>query len=82
MAYPKFILTQDGHIRLGMVMLHRHLIEAGDVCLGGGYWRVNHATRQLELSGSSSDYGPPQWRRVSRVILPEGYEGYNYVWLG
>ena len=63
-------------------MLHRHLIEAGDVCLGGGFWRVNHATRQLELSGSSSDYGAPQWHRVSRVIMPEGYEGYSFVWLG
>ena len=80
MAYPKFILTQDGHIRLGMVTLHRHLLEAGDYCMGGGYWTINHMTREVELSGASSDYGPPQWRRITRLHLPEGYEGYSFVW--
>ena len=61
MSYPKFIITQDGHLRLGMVSLHKHLMERGDVCLGGGYWQINHYARQVELSGASSDYGRPQW---------------------
>ena len=80
MSYLKFVLTADGIIRLGMVNLHRHLLEAGDVCMGGGYWNINHFTQEVELSGASSDYGPPQWRRVSRLHLPEGYEGYTFVW--
>ena len=80
MAYPKFIITQDGYLRLGMVTLHRHLIEAGDECLGGGYWRINHFAKEIELSGASSDYGAPQWHRINKLHLPEGYEGYNFVW--
>lgn len=48
--------------------------------MGGGYWRINHASQQVILSGSSSDYGPPQWRRVNRILLPDGYEGYTFVW--
>lgn len=34
MTYPKFIITKDGHFRLGMVNLHMHLLEHGDYCLG------------------------------------------------
>lgn len=81
MNYPKFILTADGFLRLGMVTLHRHLIENGDVCLGGGYWHINHAARQVELSGSSSDYGAPQWHRIDSVKLPGDYKGYSFAWL-
>ena len=80
MSYPKFIITQDGHLRLGMVKLHKHLMERGDVCLGGGYWQVNHYARQVELNGASSDYGRPQWHRIDRVILPCDYEGYTFTW--
>lgn len=80
MAYPKFIITQDGFLRLGMVTLHHHLLEAGDVCLGGGYWTINHFSQEVELSGTSSDYGPPQWHRIAHLHLPEGYEGYTFVW--
>lgn len=80
MAYPKFILTRDGHLRLGMVMRHAYLLQPGDSCMGGGYYRVNHISKQVILSGSSSDYGPPQWRHVNHVLLPDGYEGYSFVW--
>ena len=81
MAYPKFIITSDGHLRLGMVTLHRHLLEHGDTCLGGGYWNVNHYAMQMELSGASSDYGKPQWHRIDKVILPRDYQGYTFNWL-
>lgn len=81
MAYPKFIITSDGHLRLGMVTLHRHLLEHGDTCLGGGYWNVNHYAMQMELSGASSDYGKPQWHRIDKVILPRDYQGYTFTWL-
>ena len=81
MAYPKFIITSDGHLRLGMVTLHRHLLEHGDTCLGGGYWNVNHYAMQMELSGASSDYGKPQWHRIDKVILPRDYQGFTFTWL-
>lgn len=35
MTYPKFIITNEGHFRLGMVNLHMHLLEHGDYCLEG-----------------------------------------------
>ena len=66
---------------MGMVNLHRHLLEPGDVCLGGGYWTVNYLARRVELSGASSDYGRPQWHREKEVIFPEGYEGFTFTWL-
>ena len=81
MAYPKFIITSDGHLRLGMVTLHRHLLEHGDTCLGGGYWNVNHYAMQMELSVASSDYGKLQWHRIDKVILPRDYQGYTFTWL-
>lgn len=81
MSYPKFIITQDGFLRLGMVTLHRHLMEPGDVCLGGGYWHINHAAQQVELSGASSDYGKPQWHHIDKVLLPRDYNGYTFTWL-
>lgn len=81
MNYPKFIITQDGHLRLGMVTLHKHLLETGEYCRGGGYWKINHLNMQVELSGASSDYGPPQWRSIDAIILPPGYEGYIWVWI-
>ena len=80
MNYPKFILTGEGILRLGMVPLHRHLLQPGDVCLGGGYWTINHGARQVELSGASSDYGAPQWHRVEHIIYPDEYQGYTFVW--
>lgn len=64
-----------------MVTLHRHLLEHGDTCLGGGYWNVNHYAMQMELSGASSDYGKPQWHRIDKVILPRDYQGYTFTWL-
>ena len=76
MNYPKFILTGEGILRLGMVPLHRHLLQPGDVCLGGGYWTINHGARQVELSGASSDYGAPQWHRAALIVVFERWITY------
>ena len=73
--YPKFVLTADGHVRLGMVTLHRHLLLPGDKCLGGGYYAVDYQSCSLVLSGSSADYGAPRWGEVVELILPDGYRG-------
>lgn len=79
MAYPKFIITATCHLRLGMVNLHRDLIEPGDTCLGGGYYRFDYLTNSLILERSSYDYGPPQWHRLDRLIVPEPYRGLTIV---
>ena len=75
MEYPKFILTGDGHLRLGMVTLHRHLLERGDQCLGGGYYKIDYVHGALVLSGASSDYGAPRWNEVDTIIMPAGFYG-------
>ena len=41
MALPKFIITMDGYLRLGMVNQHKDLLKPGDSCLGGGYYVYN-----------------------------------------
>ena len=38
MNLPKFIITMDGYLRLGMVNQHKDLLKPGDSCLGGGYY--------------------------------------------
>ena len=39
MKHPKFIITNEGHFRLGMVNLHMYLLEHGDYCLGGDFYQ-------------------------------------------
>lgn len=80
MEYPKFIITADGHLRLGMVTLHRHLLEPGDTCLGGGYYDIDYLKGELVLSGASADYGSPQWSRLDTILLPQGFYGMNVVY--
>ena len=36
MNLPKFIITMDGVLRMGMVDQHMHLLKQGDQCIGGG----------------------------------------------
>ncbi len=80
MEYPKFILTADGFLRLGLVTLHRHLLEPGDTCLGGGYYDIDYRRMELVLSGASGDYGTPQWHRVDTISLPVAYHGMTVVY--
>ena len=79
-TYPKFILTSDGHLRLGMVNMHRDLLLPDDQCIGGGYYHIDISTMQLVLDRDSYDYGPPRWNSVSRIIVPRDYEGLRIVY--
>ena len=79
--HPKFILTADGHLRLGMVHLHRELIEPEDHCIGGGFFRFDTHALSLVLEHASYDYGPPQWSRVDHIIIPRDYQGLTPVYL-
>ena len=55
MNLPKFIITMDGYIRLGMGDQHKHLLKPGDQCIGGGYytfdfvsiWRTQDENRTI-----------------------------------
>lgn len=80
MEHPKFVVTSGGHLRLGMVTLHRDLLLPHEVCLGGGFYEFDYASNRLILSGKSFDYGPPRWGKVDELHVPEGYNGLAIVY--
>lgn len=71
MEHPKFIITSSGHLRLGMVTLHRELLMAHEDCLGGGFYEYDYVGNRLLLSGKSFDYGPPRWGKIDVLRVPE-----------
>lgn len=77
---PKFILTDTGHLRLGMVYMHKDLLLPGEECLGGGYYEFDYIGSRLLLSGKSYDFGRPKWNLVDAVIVPEVYRGLTIVY--
>lgn len=80
MEHPKFIITTGGHLRLGMVTLHRDLLQPHEDCLGGGFYEFDYAGNILVLSGKSFDYGPPHWGKVDVLLVPEAYRGIPIVY--
>lgn len=80
MLHPKFIITSGGHLRLGMVTLHRDLLIAYEDCLGGGFYEFDYACNILRLSGKSYDYGPPRWSKVGILKVPEAYRGVPIIY--
>lgn len=73
MEHPKFIITSGGHLRLGMVTLHRDLLMTHEQCLGGGFYEYDYVGNRLLLSGKSFDYGPPRWGKVDILLVPESF---------
>ena len=43
MALPKFIITMDGYLRLGLVNQHKDLLVGNDQCIGGGYYQYDRS---------------------------------------
>lgn len=80
MEHPKFIITSGGHLRLGMVTLHRDLLMLHETCLGGGFYEFDYAGNILILSGKSFDYGPPRWSKIEVLLVPEAYQGVPIVY--
>lgn len=80
----KFIVTAQGYFRLGDVRLHKHLLEPGDVCYGGGFYQFDHIQNRLLLDGASYDYGRPLWDRLVHpdisLKVPEIYRGMQIVY--
>lgn len=80
MQHPKFIITSGGHLRLGMVTLHRDLLMGHEDCLGGGFYEFDYVGNRLLLSGKSYDYGPPRWSKVTTLWVPEAFRGVSIIY--
>lgn len=81
MELPKFILTMDGYLRIGMVHLHSELMQPGDSCIGGGFFDVDYISNRLILYRYSHDYGVPRWHLVDTLFVPADYRGYRIVYV-
>lgn len=80
MEHPKFIITNGGHLRLGMVTLHRDLLMPHEGCLGGGFYDIDYVGNAMLLSGKSFDYGPPRWSGITVLLVPEAYRGMTIIY--
>lgn len=77
---PKFIITMDGFFRLGMVGLHKDLLQPGDQCIGGGYYRFDYVSNQIILDRESFDFGKPKWHLLEALKVPSSYKGMRLVY--
>ena len=80
MSQPKFILTNKGELRLGMVNRHYELLKPGEQCYGGGYYEFDYLSNRLLLSGFSTDFGKPRWEKFRTISLSEGYKGLRILY--
>ena len=80
MTLPKFIITMDGHFRLGMVNQHKDLLKPGDQCIGGGYYRFDFISNRIILDRESYDFGKPKWHLLDTLIVPSAYKMLNLVY--
>ena len=77
----KFIVTQNGFLRLGIVRMHKDLLQAGDVCLGGGFYKIDYVSNRIILDGGSFDFGAPRWNRVvGSLKVPMSFRGFQLVY--
>ncbi len=77
---PKFIVTKEGRLRLGMVSRHCELLKPGEACRGGGFYELDYITHCLLLSGASSEYGEPEWENFESITLSAYYRGLHIVY--
>lgn len=81
MSQPKFIITADGFLRLGMVNMHKDLLLPGDECIGGGYYQFDYVSNRLILDRKSYDYGKPKWHWLDILKVPSVYRGLQIVYI-
>ena len=81
MALPKFIITIDGVLRLGMVNQHKDLLKPGDQCIGGGYYSFDFVSNRIILDRSSYDFGKPKWHLLDTLMVPSVYRGLRIVYI-
>ena len=80
MTLPKFIITLDGHLRMGMVSQHKDLLKPGDQCIGGGYYEIAYTSNRILLDRSSYDFGKPKWHLLDQLLVPVAYRGMRLVY--
>lgn len=81
MSQPKFIITADGYLRLGIVSMHKDLLRPGDKCIGGGYYRFDYVSSRLILDRKSYDYGKPKWHWLDTLRVPSSYRGLQMIYV-
>lgn len=81
MSLPKFIITIDGVLRLGMVNQHKDLLKPGDQCIGGGYYSFDFVSNRIILDRSSYDFGKPKWHLLDTLMVPSVYRGLRIVYI-
>lgn len=81
MSQPKFIITADAFLRLGMVNMHKDLLLPGDECIGGGYYQFDYVSNRLILDRKSYDYGKPKWHLLDILNVPSVYQGLQIVYI-
>lgn len=80
MTLPKFIITMDGVLRLGMVNQHKDLLKLGDQCIGGGYYTFDFVSNRIILDRSSYDFGKPKWHLLKSLKVPSTYRGLRLIY--
>lgn len=81
MAQRKFIITDKGVLRMGMVDLHRELLHPGEMCYGGGYYEFDYVSNRLILTGESTDFGIPHWDWLDELHVPAVYRGLRIIYV-
>jgi len=91
MKLPKFIVTMNGCLRLGMVDQHKDLLTvdewlglgsqtAGCQCIGGGYYSFDYVSNRIILDRMSYDFGRPKWHLIDTLRVPAVYRGMQIVY--
>ena len=80
MQSPKFIITMEGFLRMGMVDQHRDLLLPGDDCIGGGYYAFDYVANRIILDRRSYDFGRPKWHLLASLKVPATYRGMQIVY--
>ncbi len=80
MTLPKFIITMDGHLRMGMVSQHKDLLKPGEQCIGGGYYYIDYTSNRIIFDRSSYDFGRPKWHLLDKLVVPAAYKGMRMVY--
>ena len=77
---PKFIITMEGVLRLGMVSQHKDLLRPGDQCIGGGYYILEFISNRMILDRESYDFGRPKWHLLDALKVPSVYKGFQIIY--
>lgn len=69
---------------MGNVNMHKDLLQPGDSCMGGGFWRFDPVGNRMMLSGESYDFGPPMWEWLIdsglTLKVPRDWQGIRIVY--